>query len=166
MGADPKEAAMNVYLVSSPGGHLTAILGLLGAFEGCHIHAVTLDFPNMKDVGLDGIEEIFKIKLIADYSIKFGLPLTLLKSFWVFFRLFMKKRPHLIFSMGSEIALPGFLVGKFLFRAKVVYIESLTRTEDISLTGKILYHFSDLFLVQWEELTQKYPKAAYQGRII
>jgi beta-1,4-N-acetylglucosaminyltransferase len=157
---------MNVYLISSPGGHLTQILSLLEALEECDVYVITLDFPNMRGVALDGVKEIYRIQLISDYSMKFGLPLTLLKSFFLFFHLFLKKRPHLIFSMGSEIALPGFLVGKFLFRSKVVYIESLTRIEDLSLTGKIVYHFSDLFLVQWEKLTQRYPKAGYRGRMI
>ena len=72
----------------------------------------------------------------------------------------------MIFSTGSEIALPAFLLGKFLFRSQVVYIECFTRTETLSLTGKIVYSFSDLFLVQWKELAAAYPKALFQGRLI
>ena len=157
---------MNIYLVSSPGGHLTETLSLVKAFPGCDVDVITLDFPNMKDLVLEGIREIHKIKLCFNYSIKFGLPITMLKSFFVMFGIFLKRKPHIIFSTGSEIALPAFLIGKFLFRSKVVYIECFTRIETLSLTGKIVSHFSDLFLVQWEELAAKYDEALYRGRLI
>jgi len=157
---------MNVFLVSSPGGHLTETLSLMEAFEGCNVSVITLDFPNMEDIVLEGIQEIHKIKLCFNYSVRFGLPITLLKSLPAFFRIFREKRPHIIFSTGSEIALPAFLIGKFLFRSKVVYIECFTRIETLSLTARIVSRFSDLFLVQWEELAAKYDKALYRGRLI
>jgi UDP-N-acetylglucosamine:LPS N-acetylglucosamine transferase len=166
MGKDPKKPTLNVYLASSPGGHLTETLSLVEAFEGCDVSVITLDFPNMKGITLEGIRKIHRIKLLFDYSIKFGLPLTLLKSFFEIFWIFLKKKPHIIFSTGSEIALPAFLLGKFVFRSKVVYIECFTRTQTLSGTGKVVYAFSDLFLVQWPELAAKYEKASYQGRLI
>lgn len=157
---------MNIYLVSSPGGHLTETLSLVEAFEGCDVSVITLDFPNMKDVALEGVTKLHRIGLLFGYSIRFGLPLTLLKSFFEIFWIFLKKRPHIIFSTGSEIALPAFLLGKFLFRSKVVYMECFTRTQTLSGTGKVVYAFSDLFLVQWPGLAAKYEKASYQGRLI
>jgi len=72
----------------------------------------------------------------------------------------------MIVSTGSEIALPAFLIGKFLFRSKVIYMECFTRIETLSGTGKVVYRFSDLFLVQWPELAAKYEKASYEGRLI
>jgi beta-1,4-N-acetylglucosaminyltransferase len=141
---------MNIYLVSSPGGHLTETLSLLEAFEGCDVSVITLDFPNMKGVILEGVKRLYRIKLLFGYSIKFGLPLTLLKSFFEIFWIFLRKKPHLIVSTGSEIALPAFLIGKFLFRSRVIYMD----------------RFSDLFLVQWPELAAKHEKASYEGRLI
>jgi UDP-N-acetylglucosamine:LPS N-acetylglucosamine transferase len=157
---------MNIYLVSSPGGHLTETLSLIEAFEGCDVSVITLDFPNMKGVVLEGVKRLYRIRLLFGYSIKFGLPLTLLKSFFEIFWIFLKKRPHMIVSTGSEIALPAFLIGKFLFRSKVIYMECFTRIETLSGTGKVVYRFSDLFLVQWPELAAKYEKASYEGRLI
>jgi beta-1,4-N-acetylglucosaminyltransferase len=157
---------MNVYLVSSPGGHLTETLSLVEVFEGCDVTVITLDFPNMKGVVLDGVQHLHRIKLLFGYSIRLGLPLTLLKSCFEIFWIFLKKRPHLIVSTGSEIALPAFLIGKFLFHSKVIYMECFTRIETLSGTGKVVYRFSDLFLVQWPELAAKYEKASYEGRLI
>ncbi|XP_074044323.1 UDP-N-acetylglucosamine transferase subunit ALG14 isoform X1 [Macrotis lagotis] len=48
----------------------------------------------------------------------------------------------------------------------IVYVESICRVETLSLSGKILYHFSDYFFVQWPALKEKYPKSVYCGRIV
>jgi UDP-N-acetylglucosamine:LPS N-acetylglucosamine transferase len=157
---------MNIYIVSSPGGHLNETLSMVEAFEDSNVYAITLDFPNMKDISFSCLKGIYKMPLWFNYSIKFGLPITLLISFFSILRIFLKHKPHMIFSTGSEIAVPAFLLGKFLFGAKVVYIECFTRIKSLSLTGKIVYRFSDRFLVQWPELAAQYDKALYRGRLI
>ncbi|EMP30807.1 UDP-N-acetylglucosamine transferase subunit ALG14 like protein [Chelonia mydas] len=48
----------------------------------------------------------------------------------------------------------------------IVYVESICRVETLSLSGKILYYFSDYFIVQWPALKTKYPKSIYLGRIV
>lgn len=139
---------------------------MVEAFEDSNVYAITLDFPNMKDISFSCLKGIYKMPLWFNYSIKFGLPITLLISFFSILRIFLKHKPHMIFSTGSEIAVPAFLLGKFLFGAKVVYIECFTRIKSLSLTGKIVYRFSDRFLVQWPELAAQYDKALYRGRLI
>ena len=32
-----------------------------------------------------------------------------------------------------------------------------------TVTGRIIYHFADLFVVQWESMLKLYPKAKYGG---
>ncbi len=139
---------------------------MVEAFEGCDVYAITLDFPNMKGISFPCLKGVYKMRLWFNYSIKFGLPITLLVSFFSILRIFLRHRPHMIFSTGSEIALPAFLLGKFLFGAKVVYVECFTRIKTLSLTGKIVYGFSDRFLVQWPELAARYDRALYRGRLI
>ena len=157
---------MNVYIVSSPGGHLNETLSMVEAFEDCNVYAITLDFPNMKDISFPCLKGIYKMRLWFNYSIKFGLPITLLVSFVSILKIFLRHRPHVIFSTGSEIAVPAFLLGKFFFGAKVVYVECFTRIKTLSLTGKIVYRFADHFLVQWPELAEQHEKALYKGRLI
>ncbi|XP_030615746.1 UDP-N-acetylglucosamine transferase subunit ALG14 homolog isoform X2 [Delphinapterus leucas] len=48
----------------------------------------------------------------------------------------------------------------------IVYVESICRVEHLSLSGKILFHLSDYFIVQWPTLKEKYPKSVYLGRIV
>jgi len=74
-------------------------------------------------------------------------------------------RPRAIISTGPGIAVPACIMAKFL-GIKVIYIETGSRVFALSLSGKILSHFADLFFVQWEELLSLYPKAIYAGRLL
>lgn len=145
---------------------MTQALSVTDAFEDTNLYLITLDFPNIRDLSLPDIKKIHRVRLWFGYSMKLGVPFTLLVSFWTMFKIFLKNRPHLIFSTGSEIAVPAFFIGKFLFGAKTIYMESLTRVHELSMTGKLLYRFADVFIVQWKELTKKYNKAIYRGRLV
>ena len=48
---------------------------------------------------------------------------------------------------------------------KVVYIESFARVYNPSLTGKLVYNLADLFMVQWEDMLERYPKAMLGGEM-
>eukprot|EP01025_Chloroclados_australasicus_P024769 TRINITY_DN2484_c0_g1_i2.p1 TRINITY_DN2484_c0_g1~~TRINITY_DN2484_c0_g1_i2.p1 ORF type:complete len:222 (-),score=-1.70 TRINITY_DN2484_c0_g1_i2:58-723(-) len=50
---------------------------------------------------------------------------------------------------------------------RIVFVESIARTQRLSMTGKILYHLrlTDEFLVQWPQLAQRFPRARYSGRV-
>ena len=52
-----------------------------------------------------------------------------------------------------------YLLGKLFFRAHVIFIESSANILKPSLTGRISYFFSDLFIIQFKELLKFYPKA-------
>lgn len=75
-----------------------------------------------------------------------------------------KEKPHVIISTGALATYPFCLVGKILGK-KIIYVESFARVDNPSLTGKLVYKFADLFIVQWEELLKYYPKAVYTGGI-
>ncbi|XP_009332139.1 PREDICTED: UDP-N-acetylglucosamine transferase subunit ALG14 homolog [Pygoscelis adeliae] len=93
------------------------------------------------------------------YSILYSLPLT------------YKLKPDLILCNGPGTCVPvcisALLLGLLgIKRAIIVYVESICRVETLSLSGKILYYFSDYFIVQWPDLKEKYPKSVYLGRIV
>ncbi|XP_018767735.2 UDP-N-acetylglucosamine transferase subunit ALG14 homolog isoform X1 [Serinus canaria] len=79
--------------------------------------------------------------------------------------------PCLILCNGPGTCVPvclsAFLLGLLrIKRTIIVYVESICRVETLSLSGKILYYFSDYFIVQWPDLKKKYPKSVYLGRIV
>jgi len=82
-------------------------------------------------------------------------------------RLVRRLRPHAILALGTATAIPLFMAGK-LFRVPCVFVESLTRVEQMSLTGRILYRLrlADRFYVQWAGLQQKFDRAIYAGAVI
>ena len=53
-----------------------------------------------------------------------------------------------------------------LLGKKVIYIESLAKVNTLSTTGKMVYPFANKFYVQWENLSKKYKKAEYIGRLM
>ena len=76
-----------------------------------------------------------------------------------------KSRPDVIISAGAGPAVPISILGKF-FGIKIIFLESWSRVYNPSVSGKIVYHFADLFFVQWPDLLKKYPKAIYAGRLM
>lgn len=76
----------------------------------------------------------------------------------------IKENPNLIISTGALSTIPLCVLGK-VFKKKIIFIESFSKINSPTLTGKFLYKFADVFYVQWEEMLEIYPKARYKGKI-
>lgn len=76
----------------------------------------------------------------------------------------IKEKPVAVVGLGSNDCLPLAIASK-LSRTPFVFIESVTRVDDISKTGKFIYKYrlASRFYVQWERLTKNYPRAVYRG---
>lgn len=72
--------------------------------------------------------------------------------------------PDIVISTGALSTVPACFIAK-LKKKKLIYIESFAKTRSPSLTGRIVYRFADLFIVQWSPLLKFYPKAHYFGGI-
>jgi len=69
-----------------------------------------------------------------------------------------------IISTGPGISILPTLISK-LFGAKIIHVETWSRFYSRSLTGKLMYIFSNKFYVQNKSLLSLYPKAIYSGRL-
>lgn len=145
-----------IVLVCSPGGHLQQMLALEPAWREYTRTWVTLAGA---DVG----------HLLAGEDVVLGHGPTnrsisrLLLNFGLAWRTIRRRDPEVIVSTGAGLAVPFFLIGKLL-RRRLVYVESLTRTEAISLSGRLVYPLADSFFVQWP--TPARGKARYCGSIL
>jgi beta-1,4-N-acetylglucosaminyltransferase len=74
------------------------------------------------------------------------------------------ERPDVVISTGAGIVV-FFCVFAKLFGAKLIFIESMARIESPTLTARLLYPFSNLFIVQWPDLLKYFPRAKYMGRL-
>jgi len=90
---------------------------------------------------------------------------NLIKNLYLAFKILLKEKPDVFISTGAGVAVPFSIVGKIL-GSDIIYIESLTRVNELSLSGKIIYFFADNFLVQWPQLEAKYKRAKYQGKLV
>ena len=75
----------------------------------------------------------------------------------------LKERPKVIISTGAGMAIPTMLLGKFLLKSRIIYVESAAAVIEPSRTGRFMYKYADLFLIQWETLKEFYPNAKYVG---
>ena len=90
---------------------------------------------------------------------------NLIKNTFLAYKVLKKEKPDLIISSGAAVAVPFFYVGKFLFGAKVVYIEVFDRIDKPTMSGKLVHPIADLFIVEWEEMKNVYSKAINLGSI-
>jgi UDP-N-acetylglucosamine:LPS N-acetylglucosamine transferase len=86
---------------------------------------------------------------------------TLLKSFLVY----LKERPDVIITTGS-LPLALFSLASKLFGAKIIWIDSISQIDRISVSGRLVKPFADLFFVQWPELAGRYEDVRYEGELI
>ncbi len=147
-----------VCIPTSSGGHLTHMRMLMPVLDkAADRFWVTFDKEDANSA-LEG-ERVYQCFFPTNRNVKNTVRNTLLAI-----KVLRKERPDLIVSSGAAIAVPFFLVGK-LIGAKTVYIEVFDRVDAPTLTGKLVRRFTDLFVVQWQEMTRVYPGSVDLGSI-
>ena len=91
----------------------------------------------------------------------------LIRSFFGSLRVLRQAKPRVVICVGTAISVPILLAARCL-GVPGVYIESVTRIHDLSLTGKIIYRLglSRRLYVQWPEVHAKYESTLYQGTVM
>ena len=147
-----------VCIPTSSGGHLTHMRMLMPMLDrACYCFWVTFDKEDANSA-LAG-ERVYHCFFPTNRNVVNTVRNTLLAI-----RVLRHERPDLIISSGAAIAVPFFLVGKLL-GAKTVYIEVFDRMDAPTLTGRLVRRFTDLFIVQWPEMTRVYPGSIDLGSI-
>ncbi len=87
------------------------------------------------------------------------------RNLFLAIRVLVKERPDAVLTTGAAVGVPFIYVGRML-GITTVYVESLTRVKELSLSGKLVYPFVDHLLVQWPEVAGRYPRARCRGRVV
>ena len=152
-----------VMFISSTGGHLDELMQLKPLFKKYNYHIVT-----EKDKMTEKLKKEYgkRISYLVYgtrnkpiryiFKLSYNTILSLL--------IYIKYRPGYIITTGAHTAGPMCCIGK-LFGSKIIYIETFANINKKTVTGRIIYHFADLFIVQWEEMLELYPKAVLGGSI-
>ena len=90
---------------------------------------------------------------------------NLFRNLILAWKILSKEKPQVVLSTGAGVCVPFFLVAR-IRGIKTVYIESLARINELSLTGRLVYRFTDEFIVQWPELAERYRNAKYKGQLL
>jgi beta-1,4-N-acetylglucosaminyltransferase len=146
---------LRLLLVSSTGGHLLQLVALSDAFEGFERVWVTFDAGDSRAL-LAGQDVVH-----AHSPTNRNVP-NLLRNLLLAWRVVRRVRPGAVVTTGAGVAVPFAWVGR-LFGARVVYVESLTRIDEPSLTYRLIRPVVSRTYVQWPEL--RLPGALYRGTV-
>lgn len=158
-----KKKNKKVLFISSMGGHLTELLQLKSLFKEYEYEIIT-----EKTKSTEWLKKEYgsKVKYLL-YSTRHHLfiyPFVLLANCFISLYQFLKFRPKVIITTGSHTAGPMCCLGK-IFGRKIIYIETFANITRKTATGRLIYLFADVFIVQWESMLELYPKAIYGGWI-
>ena len=148
-----------ICFISSSGGHLEQIKQLKMVADKYEHYYV---LPKNKST----VEFKEKKYLVGDFYRKnrvqfvFRFAFTAIQKLFVF----LKERPDVVITTGAGVVIPTCHYAHF-FGKKVIYVESFARMKSLNKTAQLLSRYSDMFIVQWEELLKIVPNATYGGWI-
>jgi beta-1,4-N-acetylglucosaminyltransferase len=90
--------------------------------------------------------------------------INLVRNVFLAFRVLFRERPTCVISSGAGLAIPFMYLGR-LFGARTIYLESFARFNGLSLSGRVVYHVVDDFIVQSHQLAARFQKAVYLGAV-
>jgi len=149
---------MKICLVCSAGGHFFELFSLNPLWKEYSHFWVTFSKPDTQFM-LRG-ERAYWAFSPTNRNLK-----NLARNFYLAAKIIPREKPRVIISTGAGVAIPFLYLGRLL-GARTVYIESLTRITDLSLTGRLVYPIVHDFFVQWPELAGRYPRARYRGQVV
>lgn len=149
---------LKLCLVSSAGGHLSQLLTLSDCWERYERFWITTSGTVSAKLREDG--EVY----VAGECNRNHL-LKVLKVIFYCGWVVLRKRPDVVVSTGAAVGCITCFLAK-LCGAKIIWIDSITNVERLSLSGRMVRHIADLFLVQWPQLAWKYQGTEYAGAVV
>jgi UDP-N-acetylglucosamine:LPS N-acetylglucosamine transferase len=152
------EKTLKIGLVASAGGHLSQLRKVAGAWSGRSTFWVTTTDAVTGSLGQGG-----EVYVVGECNREY--PLRVVHVLFRCLAIILKERPAVIISTGAAAGCLMCLWGRLL-GARIVWLDSITNVERVSLSGRLVRPFADLFLVQWPELAQRYRGAEYVGTTV
>jgi beta-1,4-N-acetylglucosaminyltransferase len=156
-GSDEPTWPRKILFVGSSGGHLSQLAQLRPWWQDRDRKWVT--FPGQDVDSLLAGEDVTTCYHPTTRNAKnavrnMGLAVQVLRDY----------RPDVVVSAGAGVAVP-FFIGARALGIRTVYLEVYDRIDLPTVTGKLCYPFTDLFLLQWQEQLVNYPKGVVVGSL-
>jgi UDP-N-acetylglucosamine:LPS N-acetylglucosamine transferase len=149
---------MNICLAASAGGHLTQLLQIAKSWKGYPVCFVTTNRAVEGELTQYG--PVFIVN-----ECNRNQPLKLIRTLLKCMTVIRHRRPDVVISTGAAPGLLMCAVGKMV-GAKVVWLDSITNVERLSLSGRLVRPFADLVLTQWPELAANDDSIKYVGCVV
>lgn len=140
-----------LYLVASTGGHLellTAVAPILAAYE---LTWITPESKRARALEAGGD----RLETVPFYGRN---PFRLLRHLRRVVPLVARERPQVVLTTGAGPAVPFCLLAR-LFGARIVFIETMARVTNASISGSILSRIAYRVMVQWPDMRNVYRGA-------
>jgi len=149
---------LRICLAASSGGHLTELLTLSDCWKQHEVFYVTTVPETQQNLRSSGA-----VYVVGECNRQH--PVRVLRVFLRCLKVVLKERPDVVISTGAAAGCMVCFLARVL-GARIVWLDSITNVERISLSGRMVRHIAGLFLVQWPELAAKYPNVEYLGTVI
>jgi len=147
-----------ICLAASAGGHITQLLKPRDSWKGHKTFCVTT-----VNVVTKQLREFGKVYAVGECNREHPLRVILVLMRCI--KVVLRERPDVVISTGAAVGCIMCFIGKLL-GAEIVWLDSITNVERISLSGRMVRQIADLFLVQWPELAEQYSDVEYVGAVI
>lgn len=160
IGADAggalRAGGKRILAVASGGGHFIQLLRLVPAFEQHEIVYVTTIEGYRPQVGRA------RCYVVNDASRwdKWGLLKMAMRLAWIVCR----ERPAVVITTGAA---PGYFCIRWgkLLGARTIWVDSIANAERLSLSGRYVGRYADLWLTQWPHLSHS-EGPDYRGAVL
>jgi UDP-N-acetylglucosamine:LPS N-acetylglucosamine transferase len=150
-------ASRPLMLVCSSGGHLLQLFGLRDAWDVEDRVWVTFDKADARSLLKD--ERVHHAFGPTNRNIP-----NLLRNAKLALKLVRSERPRALITTGAGVAVPFAWVARAL-KIPVIYVESFTRFEGLSLSGRLIAPAAERVYVQWPELAATSPRLHFAGNL-
>lgn len=146
-----------VIFISSTGGHLVELLKLENIFSNYDFCVVTEKISTTDSIKKKYGKKVYRL-IYGTKDHKLIYPFKLLVNCLFSLYIYIKERPEFIVTTGAHTAGPMCCIGK-LFGSRIIFIESMANLATKTITGRLVYPISDLFIVQWNSMKKFYKRA-------
>lgn len=154
-GKAPAEQKKKVLAIASKGGHWLQLLRLRNVWEDQDVFFIS------NDPTLCHYVPGKRFSIVSDASMD-SKPRLLLLAIQILWKILLI-RPDIVITTGAAPGYFAIVFGK-LFGAKTVWIDSIANAEELSLAGRKVARFTDVWLTQWPELA-KQEGPHYKGSV-
>ena len=131
--------------ISSGGGHWTQLGRIRPAFKNKKVYFACVGREYKNDTNGERY-----------YAFSDANRWNRLKGLWMAFQVLiivLRVRPHIIVSTGAAGGYFALRFGK-LIGAKTIWLDSIANVTQLSMSGKLVERYADLWLTQWPELAK------------